>query len=280
VRGGAPGAAPPMAGMLPPLEEASVRKKRLDGIAKQLREKEKGASDRAKWTKIGKKGLALILNPDSSTKATVPDRKPGTTTPAKTTPKTTPKPDTPREAKRKRVDPEQERQSQIEEAKKREKVLLERLEREEIETKRQIEREREDRERRERSLETPRDALHRLYEPIFAALWEIEFAALGNTNPFRMVIDASNCADMGVPDYCDVIERPMNLTFVQTKVNSKSYESLQEFLEDVDLIVKNALKYNHHPDNPYHIAAKGFQKKFRKLARPLVKSLTKGMGSK
>ena len=182
--------------------------------------------------------------------------------------------------KRKRVlDPEEERQQQIEDAKKREKVLKERLRREEEELKRQLEKEREEKERRERALETPRDALHRLYEPIFTALWDMDFPALGGTNPFRMVIDKFNCAEMGVPDYCKIIEKPMNLTYIQTKVNNKSYETLQEFLEDVDLIVKNALKYNHQTDNPYHIAAKGFRKKFRKLAKPLVQSLTKGMAT-
>ena len=54
------GVPPLLAGMLPPFEKASVRKKKLDGIVKQLREKEKEVSDRAKWTKIGKKGLALV----------------------------------------------------------------------------------------------------------------------------------------------------------------------------------------------------------------------------
>mmetsp|Transcript_23166 Transcript_23166/g.49567 ORF Transcript_23166/g.49567 Transcript_23166/m.49567 type:complete len:506 (+) Transcript_23166:32-1549(+) len=278
---GAAAGAAPMAGMLPPLEEASVRKKRLEGIAKQLREKEKGAADRARWMKIALKGKGLILNPESATKDIVSGRQPGTQTEGTTIDaKPATNADPVREAKRKRVDPEQERQAQIVEAKKRERVLRERLEREEAENKRQIEKEREERERRERALETPRDALHRLYEPIFSALWDMEFPALGGTNPFRMVIDASTCADMGVPDYCEIIKKPMNLTFVQTKVNNKSYESLQEFLEDVDLIVKNALQYNSHPNNPYHIAAKGFQKKFRKLARPLVKSLTKGMAPK
>jgi len=50
----------PALGMLPPMETAQDRKKRLDGIAKQLREKEKGAPDRAKWTQISKKGKGLV----------------------------------------------------------------------------------------------------------------------------------------------------------------------------------------------------------------------------
>eukprot|EP00970_Alexandrium_tamarense_P017570 scaffold10120_cov103-Alexandrium_tamarense.AAC.1 len=81
---------------------------------------------------------------------------------------------------------------------------------------------------------------------------------------------------MGAPDYCDVIKKPMNLTFIKDKVNKKSYESLQEFFEDIDLITKNAMQYNAHPENPYHVAAKLFRKQFKKLAKPLVQSLTKG----
>ncbi len=181
--------------------------------------------------------------------------------------------------KRQRAETEREQQLQIEEAKKREKILRERIKREEAEHKRLIRKEREEEERRERALDTPRDALHRLYEPIYTALWDLEFPEVGNTNPFRVVIDKNTCADFGVPDYCDVIEKPMNLTYIQNKVNKKSYESLQEFLEDVDLIVRNALKYNPDPENPVHIAAKGLKKTFRKLAKPLVQSLTKGLAS-
>ena len=50
----------PPPGMLPPMETAQERKKRLDGIAKQLREKEKGALDRSKWTQISKKGKGVV----------------------------------------------------------------------------------------------------------------------------------------------------------------------------------------------------------------------------
>jgi hypothetical protein len=179
--------------------------------------------------------------------------------------------------KRKRIESEAEKKQQIEDAKKREKELRERLEQQDAEYKLRIEKERAEQERRERAIETPKDALHRLYKPIFDSLWDMEFEILGNVNPFRTVIDESNCASMGAPDYCQVIKKPMNLTYIQTKVNDKSYETLQEFLEDVDLIVKNALLYNSHPDSPYHVAAKAFRKQFKKLAKPLVQSLTKSI---
>ena len=69
--------------------------------------------------------------------------------------------------------------------------------------------------------ETPKDALIRLYSPIkdiFKILWDMEFPALGNTNPFRIVIDSNTCVQMGVPDYCKVIAKPMNLTYVMKSV--------------------------------------------------------------
>jgi hypothetical protein len=36
------------------------------------------------------------------------------------------------------------------------------------------------------------------------------------------------------------IKRAMKVTYIQMKVNKKSYKTLLEFLEDVDLIIKNA----------------------------------------
>jgi hypothetical protein len=86
---------------------------------------------------------------------------------------------------------------------------------------------------------------------------------------FRLVNDASTCADLGMSDYCSVIEKPMNLVYIQTKVNNKSYETMQEFQNGVDLIVKNAFQYNHDPSNTHHTAAKKFQKKLRILTMPL-----------
>lgn len=210
-----------------------------------------------------------IFNPKSFLKPAKSEKKYATTEPAHT--------ESGDALKRKRADSEAEQKQQIEVAKKREKELRDKLEQEHAEHKKLLEQERAEQERRERAIETPKDALHRLYKPIFDSLWEMEFEFLGNVNPFRIVIDESNCAVMGAPDYCQVIKKPMNLTYIQTKVNEKSYETLQEFLEDVDLIVKNALLYNSHPENPYNIAAKAFRKQFKKLAKPLVQSLTKGM---
>jgi len=50
----------PMMGMLPPLEEASARKKRLDGVAKMLKDVEKGAEERLKLRKLADRGRDMV----------------------------------------------------------------------------------------------------------------------------------------------------------------------------------------------------------------------------
>ena len=125
--------------------------------------------------------------------------------------------------------------------------------------------------RKKRVVETtPQGALHKLIQPIFKTLWDMEFAHLHGINPFRMVIDRENCASCGAPDYFDVIQKPMNLAYIQHKVENLEYNSLQQFFQDVELMVSNALLYNSDPSNPYHTAAKELQKHFRKAAKRVV----------
>ena len=124
-----------------------------------------------------------------------------------------------------------------------------------------------------RMAETPREATHRLYQPIFKTLWDMEFSNLGGTNPFRIVIDKDNCVAMGVPDYADIIKQPMNLTYIQEKVENKTYVTLQAFLDDVKLLINNALLYNSDPNNQYHVAAKKMKKKFKKMVTHVLQGI-------
>merc|ERR1712238_93610 len=109
-------------------------------------------------------------------------------------------------------------------------------ERERVESRRRLEEEAESKieeeKRRAQEKESPRQALHRLYEPMFRRLWNMEFSNLNNTNPFRIVIDKDNCVAMGVPDYCDIIN--------------------------------NALLYNSDSSNEYHKAALQMKKRAKK----------------
>jgi len=172
-----------------------------------------------------------------------------------------------KDAKKREVE-DRERARAIEIARSREKErekdrqVAEKRERE------RIRREREQAVRRARQMETPQQALHRLYEPIFTSLWDMEF--WDGLNPFRIVIDKTNCASMGAPDYCDVIEKPMNLTYIREKVNNKEYMTLQDFFGDVELLISNALLYNSDPNNQYHIAANKMKSKYIDLRKKLL----------
>ena len=110
---------------------------------------------------------------------------------------------------------------------------------------------------------------------VFNKLWDMEFDLLQKTNPFRIVIDENNCAAMGAPDYMDIIQKPMNLTWIQTKLKEAKYETLQEFFADVELLLSNAVIYNSDPNNPYHLAAKEMRKVFRKEGKELYQQLQK-----
>ena len=128
-------------------------------------------------------------------------------------------------------------------------------------------------ERASRQRETPNQVLQKLYKPIFDMMWNLEFDNLGGINPFRMVIDRDNCAHVGAPDYFDVINEPMNLTWIQQKVERSEYNTLEAFFNDVKLMISNALRYNSDPSNPYRVAAMELKDKFKTAAQRLVAEL-------
>lgn len=133
---------------------------------------------------------------------------------------------------------------------------------------------RDDENKRKPRAETPQQALHKIYcQPIFKKLWEMEFPHLGGINPFRIVIDRDNCASCGAPDYFDVIDKPMNLTYIQQKVDGMEYSSLQSFFQDIELMIANALLYNSDTNNPYRVAAGEMKKRYRKIAKKVVQAV-------
>lgn len=114
----------------------------------------------------------------------------------------------------------------------------------------------------------------------FQKYWDMEFANLGNTNPFRIPIDKSNCAQMGAADYCDVIKKPMNLTWIQQKLKKAQYDGLKGFFDDVDLTIQNCLDYNSDPNNDYHLAALEMKELHKKIRRQVVSNLKKKQAKK
>ncbi|KAG7362212.1 bromodomain containing protein [Nitzschia inconspicua] len=143
-----------------------------------------------------------------------------------------------------------------------------------------LQRERDERRRREEELASerrkresgPQAALQKIIEPVFRKLWEMEFATLGGSNPFRIVIDRETAQHIA-PDYFSVITTPMNLTYIQEKVRKMQYSTLPEFFGDVDLMINNALKYNLGEENPYRIAALELKAFHEKIVKRVWKSI-------
>ena len=49
-------------------------------------------------------------------------------------------------------------------------------------------------------------------------------------------------------DYLDVVKNPMDFDQMQTKLDNHEYSCAQDFLDDVDLVAENAIKYNGDPN--------------------------------
>jgi hypothetical protein len=125
------------------------------------------------------------------------------------------------------------------------------------------------RESNQEEQEKARGIIH-IVEPIVQRLWDIEFKLLNGTNPFRVVLDVHTCAAMGIPDYCEIIRRPMNLTWMKQRCSELRYTQLWQLEEDVGLIVTNALTYNSDASNPVHLAAIDLRKAFKEVYSALV----------
>ena len=50
-----------------------------------------------------------------------------------------------------------------------------------------------------------------------------------------------------VPDYSKVIAKPMDMSTMMSRIDLGTYQTVQEFLDDITLICTNALEYN--PDS-------------------------------
>ena len=264
--------APPRGVRLPPGWDVTTHRNRLEGMALGLQEKEikqKNKVERARLAQIAKAKMEAAEREAAAKGRTIATAAGGAVAEAAMQAKALAKAEEELALKKQRDRENEERLRRIE----RERQRTEERRVREEEERREAEEAKAELERRQRMAETPKEALFRLYNPVFQILWDMEFPALGNSNPFRIVIDKDTCVQMGVPDYCKVIAKPMNLTYVQEKVENRSYLTLQEFFSDIELIISNALTYNSDPRNPYHVAALEFRKRYRKAAKRVVQSV-------
>ncbi|ETN17500.1 hypothetical protein PPTG_05289 [Phytophthora nicotianae INRA-310] len=59
---------------------------------------------------------------------------------------------------------------------------------------------------------------------------------------FRLPVDAST-----VPNYYQIVKQPMDLSTVRRKIEAKEYDSMREFVKDLELIVNNSRIFNGDP---------------------------------
>lgn len=66
--------------------------------------------------------------------------------------------------------------------------------------------------------------------------------------PFRQPVDPKS---LGIPDYFDIVRKPMDLSTIQYKLNSAQYSDPWEYVDDVWLMFDNAWLYNRKTSRVY-----------------------------
>ncbi|KAK2467687.1 hypothetical protein APHAL10511_000281 [Amanita phalloides] len=78
-----------------------------------------------------------------------------------------------------------------------------------------------------------------------------------------------------VPDYFDIVKKPMNWSMIDEKIKNHSYFDSQNFKDDITLVIDNAILYN-QPNTAYHKAAvrirSAMQSVFEELDRSLAEA--------
>ncbi|KAJ3150757.1 hypothetical protein HDU86_006265 [Geranomyces michiganensis] len=76
--------------------------------------------------------------------------------------------------------------------------------------------------------------------------------------PFKTPVDP---VLVGAPDYFDVVKRPMDLSTVERKLATHRYSEVQDFADDIQLMLNNCFLYN-PPTNTVHQLGKSLESYF------------------
>lgn len=102
-----------------------------------------------------------------------------------------------------------------------------------------------------------------LYEAAEKVLMELK-AMTEYAQPFLQRVNKRDA-----PDYFQVIKCPMDIGTMIKKLKQLAYKSKKEFVDDLNLIWSNCLKYNSSPDHPFRKKALYMRKETEKLT-PLI----------
>ena len=80
------------------------------------------------------------------------------------------------------------------------------------------------------------DSWEKIARQLMNTLWKVRDADL-----FHKPV---NPVELNIPNYFDIIKKPMDFSTVKKKLNNCSYTNLKEYCEDMDLIFNNCVLYN------------------------------------
>lgn len=73
------------------------------------------------------------------------------------------------------------------------------------------------------------------------------------SGPFREPVDPTR---LGIPDYFDIVRKPMDLNTIHTKLTNGKYSDPWEYVDDVWLMFDNAWLYNRKTSRVYKYCTK------------------------
>lgn len=127
--------------------------------------------------------------------------------------------------------------------------------------------------RREAAATKRMQELMRQFSAMFRQITKLEWAW-----PFMDPVDVER---LGLHDYYQVIEKPMDLGTIKNRMEAKDgseYKNVREIYADVRLVFKNAMKYNDEGEDVYVMAQsllKKFEEKWLKLLPKVVEEETR-----
>jgi bromodomain-containing factor 1 len=77
--------------------------------------------------------------------------------------------------------------------------------------------------------------------------------------PFLKPVDT---VALCIPDYLEIIQKPIDLGTIKKKLMNKSYDNTDQYLEDIYQIFDNCRKYNTDPRNPVRLLCEDLQTQF------------------
>lgn len=73
---------------------------------------------------------------------------------------------------------------------------------------------------------------------------------------------------LNIPDYPNIVKRPMDFLTIKTRLKEQRYMSITEFMEDMELVFYNCKLYNGEISN-VGIMGKVVHDEYRRLVREL-----------